>query len=219
MIAVRRFQAVSNVRAWRRLVAAPMALAISAASLAIAYWPSVAEALQFDRGALAAGEWWRALTAHLTHWNGEHLFWDAAMFLILGAVLEVRNRRQFILVVLAASVAISAAVWFLQPELTTYRGLSGLDTALFAMLAAGLLRDSSRNQDHSRRAVLAPALLLIGLAAKLTAELLTGRVFFVNADAAGFVPVPLAHLVGAAVGLLVPLLAFRPERCEGITSP
>ena len=40
--------------------------------------------LEFDRIAISQGEWWRVLSGHLTHWNTDHLFWDAIMFAALG---------------------------------------------------------------------------------------------------------------------------------------
>ena len=40
--------------------------------------------LQYDRGALAAGKWWGALTGHWAHWSADHLIWDAATFAALG---------------------------------------------------------------------------------------------------------------------------------------
>jgi rhomboid family GlyGly-CTERM serine protease len=219
MIAICHPQFVSARGAPVRFLAAPAAWIIAALSIAFSFLPSVSEALQFDRAALAAGQWWRILTAHMTHWNAEHLVWDAAMFLILGAVLERQNRRQFILGIAAASVAISAAVWFLQPELNTYRGLSGVDTALFVMLSVGLLHDALSGQDRSRWAIAVPVLLLVALAGKLVGECVTGEAFFVNAENAGFVPVPLAHVVGAAVGLAVPLLSFGRGRRLPLTAP
>ena len=40
------------------------------------------QALSYDRGALADGEWWRLLTAHFVHLDAEHAFLNS-----LGVVL------------------------------------------------------------------------------------------------------------------------------------
>ena len=104
--------------------------------------------------------------------------------------------------VLLAALLIPAAVWLACPELQTYRGLSGIDSALLALLAVGVLRDALR--PGGRRAVaVACAAVMLGFGAKLAYELATGAALFVDAEAAGFVPVPVAHAVGAAVGGVV----------------
>jgi hypothetical protein len=103
--------------------------------------------------------------------------------------------------VLLSALLIPAAVWLACPELETYRGLSGVDSALLTLLAVGLLRDGLR--PGGRRAVAAAsAAVLLGFGAKLLYELASGAALFVDAGAAGFVPVPVAHAAGAAVGAL-----------------
>jgi rhomboid family GlyGly-CTERM serine protease len=189
----------------RFLLGAPVTLALLLCSLAAFFSPQLSTALQWDREAIAAGEIWRVITGHFVHWDGEHLFWDAAMFAVLGCLLEIRYRRAFLACLGSAALAISAAIWIFQPELATYRGLSGLDTALFAMLAADLLLESRRGAERSLRAVALPALLLIGLLAKIAYEFIAGTTIFVDAAASGFTPVPLAHLVGALAGLATPV--------------
>jgi rhomboid family GlyGly-CTERM serine protease len=184
-------------------LAAPATLAILALSLASSLFPELALALQFDRARITAGDYWRVLTGHITHWTAEHLFWDAAMFLALGIMLERSGRGRFVACLLASALAISAGVWFLQPELATYRGLSGLDTALFAMLAVELIGVSRRRRD-----LLVPVLLLAGLSGKLAFELTTGATVFVNSGEA-FVPVPVAHSIGALVGAALGAMGVR----------
>jgi membrane associated rhomboid family serine protease len=125
------------------------------------------------------------------------------MFLALGIMLERSGRGRFVACLLASALAISAGVWFLQPELATYRGLSGLDTALFAMLAVELIGVSRRRRD-----LLVPVLLLAGLSGKLAFELTTGATVFVNSGEA-FVPVPVAHSIGALVGAALGAMGVR----------
>ncbi len=108
---------------------------------------------------------------------------------------------------------VPAAVWIFLPGMERYRGLSGLDSAFFALLAAEVLREKWR---EGRRlwalAVLAAALAFAG---KIAWELATGTAVFVDSAAAGMVPVPLAHLVGAACGAAVGAL----EPFQGSVSP
>lgn len=183
--------------------AAPLTLAVAATAVAVALVPGAAAAWQYDRALIATGQPWRLLTGHLTHWSANHAFWDVLMLLMLGILLEPRGRGRLLLLLLGSAAAISLSLWTLQPDLATYRGLSGLDTALFAFLAVRLLADT-RRRGNARRALL-PAMLLAGFAAKLACESATGAALFADARAAGFTVVPLAHLVGAAAGAALAL--------------
>jgi rhomboid family GlyGly-CTERM serine protease len=147
------------------------------------------------------GQLWRIPTCHLTHCSGEHLFWDLAMFLALGVMCERRSVRRWLACLLAAGLAIPLAVLVVQSELATYRGLSGVDTALFTLLAVTLLKEKWRQGDTGW--LIAIAALLVALVGKTLYELLAGQCIFVNATLSGFQPVPLAHLVGAAIGIAV----------------
>ena len=55
------------------------------AAVVVHVLPGAAGALQYDRTALARGEVWRLFTAHLAHFSGNHLAWDATVALVLGA--------------------------------------------------------------------------------------------------------------------------------------
>jgi rhomboid family GlyGly-CTERM serine protease len=167
----------------------------------IACIPSLTAAWELDRAAVAGGEVWRVVTGHLTHWNGDHLFWDAATFLALGVVCMKRSPIRTVLSLLIGSVAISAAVLAAHAELTTYRGLSGLDTALFTLLAVMIYQDARRDGDRALGAVTKWA--LAALLAKVGYEIATGQTLFVDSKTAGFEPLASAHAVGAAVGLVV----------------
>ncbi len=180
-------------------------------------WPAATAWLEFDRQAVASGQWWRLLSAQLAHWNAEHLFWDAIVFAALGALCEATDRRRFVLCALSAAVAIAALVWFAQPQLTSYRGLSGIDSALFGLLAATLLREHWSRRNWCWVAV--TAALAIGFLAKVGLELTTGRTFFVDTAAAGFVAIPLAHAAGALVGALAGLVRPAGSARAALSAP
>jgi rhomboid family GlyGly-CTERM serine protease len=188
-----------------------LTIGLAAVCLLIALLPGANDCLQFDRSAIAAGEWWRLFTGHLTHWGTEHLAWDLLVFVALGMICETGNRRQFVTVLAASSLAISFVVWALLPDAQIYRGLSGLDTALFASLAISMLIHSVREQRRGWSSVI--AVLLISLMGKIALEMLTHRAFFVDASAAGFEPLPLSHLVGASVGITVGYFEGEVHAC------
>jgi rhomboid family GlyGly-CTERM serine protease len=156
--------------------------------------PELASLLQYDRAALAEGQWWRIATCHLTHWSLDHLFWDAAALLFLGACCELANRSAMLRCVAVAALAIPLAIAWLMPELRYYRGLSGLDSALFVLLAGNLLRDTlaARRRDG----VAIACALLLAFAAKTAFECLTGQTLFVDSSSATMTPIPLAHVIG-----------------------
>lgn len=174
---------------------------IAAVSVAIACWPGAATLFEFDLAAVAAGEWWRVFSGHLTHFGFEHLAWDASVFAVLGLMCERRNRRLTFVCLGIAAMLIPASVWLMLPEMATYRGLSGLDTALFALLGGMMLTEKLREGSHGWAAMI--FVLLLGMAAKIAWEFHSGGTMFVDSSSGQFIPVPLAHLVGATVGLLV----------------
>ena len=165
---------------------------------------------QYDRGAILSGQWWRLVTGHLTHWSLDHLFWDVIVFAVLGALNERRDRAAFLRCTVGAAVLISAGLWLVRPDVTHYRGLSGIDSALFVMTATAACADSL--VAGRRRTAALAALALALFAVKVLWELATGSALFVDASAAGFETIPLAHAFGAAAGALVGLFAHRRGR-------
>ena len=186
-----------------------LTMLLSALTLAIHASPALTTALQFDRTTIMQGEFWRVLTGHFAHFGADHLRWDVLAFLAFGSLAEFRSRRGFLLCLFVASVVISAGVGFLQPQFSVYRGLSGLDSALFTFVTADLLRDGLRERDWPNTAV--GALALTGFMGKSVFELVTGQTLFVSANA-NFEAVPLAHMLGALVGVATALQATREKR-------
>lgn len=162
-------------------------------------FPRALDVLQYDRGALAAGQFWRVVTCHLTHCSFDHLLWDAGVLLLLGWLCEQRDRRQWLFCVFLSAVTIPWAIWTLVPELRTYRGLSGVDSALFVMIAVTILSENLAARRTLQAS--ATALVIIGFVAKTAFEVVTAQTVFVDSTAAAMVPVPLAHIVGGIVGL------------------
>ena len=83
------------------------------------------------------------------------------------------------------------ARWVLRRDVQTSRGLSGIDLALFVLLAVSILRESRSSQRTFSAA--AAAAFLCGFAAKTGYESLTAQTMFVDSTAADMVPIPLRH--------------------------
>ncbi len=203
-------------RLMKQMLDLPVTCYLAAAAVACFWLPGVADSWQFDRSLVAGGQWWRVLSGHLAHWNGEHLFWDLATFTALGLGCERIARGRYFACLLLSAVAIPASIVWLQPQISVYRGLSGIDTAIFSLLAAVLLRQMIAERQWQWVAGIAA--LLAGLMAKTGFELVTGSTLFVD-SATAFVPLPLAHIIGAAVGMsvgLLPLVLFTPSASREI---
>jgi rhomboid family GlyGly-CTERM serine protease len=183
-------------------------LALAFAAVAIHALPSgVTDALEFERTALAHGEVWRLVTGHLTHFSSNHLVWDVGVLVVLGTICEAGSRRRTAFAVGVASIVISIVVAFAQPQFETYRGLSGVDCALFGMFAASIFR-----QDGATSKLLG-AFALLAFGSKCIFAIVTGSIAF--ASGVGYDPVPLAHLVGSLSGFVAGITpgSGRWHRC------
>ena len=158
--------------------------------------PSVAYALDFHWRTLETIFTHRLVSCHALHWSWNHLVWDLLMFLVLGAMCEHRNRKQYMAYLCAASMIIPLVVIACHPNLSTYRGLSGIDSGLFSLLAMNRMLDGWRKKDTSEAMLFAACLAC--LTGKISIEMLRGGNLFVSD--ASFVPVPVAHLAGALIG-------------------
>lgn len=147
---------------------------------------SVGALLRYDRGAIAAGGWWRLLSAHAVHLDLHHLLLnELGLVLVWALFAEDYDAIEWTVIVLSGALAISCGLWWLSPRVAWYVGASGV---LHTIMAAGCARHLiARAWDRW---------LLIGcLAAKLAYEQ-----FFARA-APGIVVD--AHLYGAASGFAV----------------
>ncbi|CAM2835413.1 rhombosortase [Rariglobus hedericola] len=189
-------------------------LTVSVLAVIIHFVPALGNVLQFDRAAVAHGQVWRFFSAHLTHFGDDHLRWDLLAFVILGAMAERISRRAFLLTLGVSALIISTGVWVAQPQFTTYRGLSGIDSALFSFVIADLLATGWR--ERHRFSLIVGVAALGGFLAKCVFEVLTGNTVFVEAGEV-FAPVPLAHLLGGAVGAAV--VMWQSVRHRAIQQP
>ncbi len=179
--------------------------------------PAAADILQYDPAAISGGEIWRVVTGHWTHWSLDHLFWDALAFVVLGALCELSDRRAFLTCLAFSAAFIPLSIGVLMPEVDAYRGLSGIDSALFVLAAVILLRE---NRGARRWGwVAGVGVVLCGFAAKIVFEYATGQTIFVDSTAADMVPIPLAHVIGGIVGAGVGVLSAWAETRQSVSVP
>ncbi|MGI9242787.1 MAG: hypothetical protein ACR2RV_18465, partial [Verrucomicrobiales bacterium] len=187
-------------------------LLLAALAGAIFLIPGAGAALQFEPGRIA-----NALTGHFTHWNRSHLLWDSIALGALGVLCCYFSTPRFWLTVLTSAIVIPIAVATWHPELTSYRGLSGIDSAL---LGLGLIELARHAIAHGRRGqLILSGSAAVGFGLKSAFEYFSGAALFVSGEGADFINVPLAHLVGFGCGVLVALLPTMQRPRGGFTSP
>ena len=152
-------------------------------------------ALRYDRGGLAAHQWWRLISAHLIHLGWQHVLLNVLALALLWLLFARAFSPRRWLWILALSVAsIDAGLWFLRPAVQWYMGASGV---LHGVLAAGACAMYRRGEGMG-------ALLLLLLVVKLLYEQQMGSSLLMH-------DLPLvadAHLFGALGGLVA---AFLPR--------
>jgi len=147
--------------------------------------------LRYDRGGLAAGQWWRLLTAHVVHLDLEHAALNSLGFILMWALFARDYKpRQWLLIVIAAIAAIDAGLWLRDSTVGWYVGSSGV---LHGVMAAGTLA-------HLRRHDLDGWILATFILLKLSYEQWTGALPFADGGAGVVVD---AHLYGALAGFAV----------------
>jgi rhomboid family GlyGly-CTERM serine protease len=147
---------------------------------------SASELLRYDRSAIAAGGWWRLLTAHIVHLDAHHLILnELGLVLMWSLFADDYDAVEWCVIVLAGALAISSGLWWLSPRVGWYVGASGV---LHSIMAAGAAK-------HLIERVWDRWILILGLSAKLAYEQLGGHEPpLVVVD---------AHLYGALCGFAV----------------
>jgi rhomboid family GlyGly-CTERM serine protease len=160
------------------------------------------EFLRFDRNGIEAGELWRLFSGHLVHLGWPHLVLNLAGLLLVWLLAgDQYSLKQWMIVLVGSVAGVSLGLWYLDPALEWYVGLSGV---LHGLLIAGLIPGVRALSGES----LTIAIVVIG---KLAYEQLAGPLPGSEATAGGAVVVN-AHLYGALGGVLAALLVQRRVR-------
>jgi rhomboid family GlyGly-CTERM serine protease len=180
-----------------------LALSSAALSWGLSRLPSALQTRSaLSPAALAHGELWRLWSGHLVHFGAAHLRGDLLAFLVWAALLERESRRALARILFVAAPLLSLAILLCHPSLEQYRGLSGLDCSLVVALIwqRGLASQRLRGLG---------VLCLAAFAAKCAYELIAGKALLAPDLGAGVKLLPLAHVLGAGLGLM--LAGSRPR--------
>ena len=164
-------------------------------------------ALEYNRAAIAPGQWWRLLSGHLVHLNIVH-----SALNVLGVVLCLlvfgtpRASFSSLFGLLAVSLCTGLGLWFLSPDVEYYLGFSGV---LHGILAYALTSTVNRPWH---------ALGLLGVAIKLAYEQVSHFNPLYLQSSIGDAVVVDAHLYGALSGALLALLACWQRRHSSVSA-
>lgn len=135
---------------------------------------------EFNRELISSGQFWRLLTANLLHTNGWHLLLNITGLLLLSQLFgQYFSQSRLLIFSLINCCAVGILLYFFNPEIHYYVGLSGFLHGLFVM---GCLEEISRGIRFSY-------LLLLGVSAKIIHEQLVGS------------PAQLSELIDASVAV------------------
>lgn len=156
------------------------------------------ELLRYDRAGLAAGQWWRLLTAHVVHLDIEHAALNSlGLVLMWGLFARDYKPAQWLGIALGTIATIDAGLWLRDSTVAWYVGSSG---ALHGVMAAGTLA-------HLRRRDLDGWILTAFIVVKLAYEQHVGALPFSESGADVVVD---AHLYGSLGGAAV-AAALKPR--------
>src|SRR5579862_1188856 len=100
--------------------------------------------LRYDRLALARGEFWRLLTAHLVHLDLRHALLNTLGLALMWALFaRDYTPRQWLAITAASMAAIDAGLWLCDSTIEWYVGSSGV---LHGIMAAGTLAQLRRGE-------------------------------------------------------------------------
>ncbi len=161
-------------------------------------WLDLSNLLRFDRQLINDGQWWRLISGNLVHLGWSHLWLNMAGLALVAVFFSPYYRlREWLLLLLLTSLFVGLGLYFFNPKLLWYVGLSGVLHGLF--IAGGW-------QEY-RRYGKSGGLLLALIVGKLIWEQLVGPMPGSEAASGGRVMVD-AHLYGAIAGVVFIVLRF-----------
>ena len=146
--------------------------------------------LQFDRVAISDAELWRLFSGHFVHLGPSHFLLNAIGLILIWLLVGMHfTLRQWPIVVAVSIAGVDSGLWFFDPQLFWYVGMSGL---LHGMLAAGVVKGL---QAAPRQVLVIGTVLLMKIVYEQQLGPLPG-----SAQSAGGDVVVNAHLYGALAG-------------------
>jgi rhomboid family GlyGly-CTERM serine protease len=159
--AANRFTQIAAALQWDRGRWIWLLLILLLLTLVLGLGDSLSALLRYDRSAIAAGGWWRLLTAHIVHLDAHHLLLNGfGLVLVWSLFAQDYDADEWCAIVLGGALAISCGLWWFSPRVIWYVGASGV---LHSVMAAGAVK-------HLAERAWDRWILIIGLLVKLSWE-------------------------------------------------
>ncbi len=146
--------------------------------------PRIHELLYYDSTAIAAGNLWGLLSAHLIHADVSHWFWNTLALAVLGGFIETRSPKLLAYSLFAGIVSVDMLLLSPVAEINRYCGLSGVLNTLLGVALFCHWRDTRFYW------VMTAALFCLG---KVMLEMSMESALLTNIS---WPPYPPAHLAG-----------------------
>lgn len=165
----------------------------------------VSALLRYERELVAAGQWWRLLSGNFVHLGAGHLLLDVTgLTLLLLFFRDVFAPRDWVLATLAGALVVGGGLWFLDPQVSNYVGISGV---LHTLLFAGLLLSFRYNP-------LINGTVFAAMAYRLWTEQQPAYDVHYMQELMGGAVLVDAHLYGALAALPVTVLLWRRSQAR-----
>jgi rhomboid family GlyGly-CTERM serine protease len=168
------------------------------ALLAFIFDDQTSDLLIYNRRLIIEGEYWRLITGHFFHSNGNHFLLNAAAVALLWALHgQYYHYKSYLIIFIVSALICSLGMFWFAKNITLYVGLSGV---LHGFFVWGALMDIKHNEKTGY-------LLLIGVIAKIIHE----QIYGASADVEQLIGASVAtdaHLYGAIGGLVVFTVAY-----------
>lgn len=100
---------------------------------------------RYEREAIAAGQWWRFVSAHVTHMDAGHALLNCAGLSLLWALFARSYRPlQWLLALTVTMALIDLGFWFVSTGLRWYVGASAMLHGVFACGCVAMIRQRDR---------------------------------------------------------------------------
>ena len=162
------------------------------AGLAFFFDEQLGSQLVYQHQRISQGEFWRILTGHFFHTNGNHLLLNLSGLVLLWALHgHFYSIKNYALLFICCAVVCSAGLYFFAADIKQYVGLSGV---LHGVFVFGAIMDITHKDKTGY-------LLVLGMCLKLAHEQYYGASEEVSSLINANVAID-AHLWGAVGGLL-----------------
>lgn len=173
-------------------------IVLAFAFIAFTFDGKLSDFLIYNRDLVSQGEYWRLISGHFLHTNGNHFMLNAAAVVLLWALHgQYYNHKNYLIIFLTSAMVCGLGIHYYSLDISLYVGLSGV---LHGFFVWGALMDIKHQEKTGY-------LLLIGVILKIAHEQFYGA----SADVESFIESSVAtdaHMFGAIGGLLAFLICY-----------